>query len=264
MRITPLLLAALVTLLPALSPARTHGPAARSAVTRSRATRPARKIPRQGVWVKAGGNRMRKISFRTFERKFGVKWSRLQTLGSGLTTQTLPGYSEGPGSFDINNLDAPQYVAPQYQPTKADRRAMAGRTARVYIGQVNATVGHGLFARGTIRKGSIIGEYTGVVRNENTKTDRSNGYTFTYDPFGHFPMLVDAKAQGNYMRFANHSAKFSNAAPRMVYDRDQSRWHVLLVATKEIRRGDQVLFNYGHKYGWDRFGITEPTDLKPR
>ena len=220
--------------------------------------------PARGVWVKSDRGRIRKISLGQFQRKFGVKWARLQQLGKGLTEKTLPGYSDGPGTFDINNLDAPQYVAPQYKPTRADRRAINGHTARVYVGQVNKDVGHGLFARGRIPAGSVIGEYTGVVRNENRATDRANGYTFTYDPFNQLYMLVDAQKQGNYMRFANHSAKYANAKPRLVYDEPHRRWHVLLVATKEIPRGDQVLFNYGHQYGWDRFGIQQPADLKPR
>ena len=184
-------------------------------------------------------------------------------LGKGLTEKTLPGYSDGPGSFDLNNLDAPQWVAPQYRPTAADKRAMSGRTARVYIGKVNKSVGNGLFAKGTIRKGSIIGEYAGVVRNQTLEKDVKNGYTFTYDPFNHFAMIVDAQKTGNYMRFANHSAKFANAKPRMVYDEAHKRWHVLLEATKDIKGGEQVLFNYGHQYDWSRFGIQKPADLAP-
>ena len=218
----------------------------------------------QGVWVKSNRGGMRKISYKVFQRAFGVKWAQQQQLGKGLTESTLPGYSDGPGTFDINNMDKPQYVAPQYKPTPADRKAINGHTDRVYISKVSKSVGYGLFARGRIAKGAVVGEYTGVVRNQNLEKDRSNGYTFTYDPFNQLFMVVDAQKQGNYMRFANHSAKYANAAPRLVYDESHRRWHVLLVATQELKRGDQVLFNYGHQYGWDRFGIKNPTDLKPR
>jgi len=260
LRLHTVLLLVVALAAPAVAEARPRGG------LRAKALRPGarlKKAPARGVWFKDGG-RMRKISYGHFQRKFGVKWAKRQLLGSPLTEKTLPGYSDGPGSFDINNMDAPQYVAPQYKVTKADRRAINGKTARVYISKVSKTVGYGLFARGRIPKGAVVGQYTGVVRNENVEKDRSNGYTFTYDPFGHFHMVVDAQKQGNYMRFANHSAKYANAAPRLVYDEARSRWHVLLVATQEIKRGDQVLFNYGHQYGWDRFGIQQPTDLKPR
>ena len=222
-----------------------------------------KKQPAQGVWVKGSSGRLRKISHRVFQRAFKVKWTKHQLIGHPYTEKTLPGYSDGPGSFDINNMDAPQYVAPQYKVTKADRRAINGKTAPVFIGKVSKTVGYGLFARGRIAKGAIVGQYTGVVRNEDLKKDRSNGYTFTYDPFNQLHMVVDAKEKGNYMRFANHSAKYANMAPRLVYNEPRKSWHVLLVATKEIRSGDQVLFNYGHQYGWERFGINKPTDLKP-
>ena len=270
------LLTLFMTLLAPLSPeARTIGgrrtlkpaagkikPAAgKISTTRARVRRP----PRQGVWIKRG-KRIVKVPIKTAEKKFGIKWTRLQQLAVGLTEKGLPGYSDGPGSVDLNNLDAPQYVAPQYRPTASDRRAMIGRTAGVYVGKVSKTVGNGLFAKGTIREGSVIGEYAGVVRMENfgnKAKDHANGYTFVYDPFQHFPFLIDAQKQGNYMRFANHSAKHANAKPRMVFDEPHNRWHVLLVATKKITRGQQVLFNYSNQYDWSRFGIKEPTNLKP-
>ena len=229
----------------------------------AQARRPGATAPRQGVWVGQKGQ-IAKISPKTFAKRFGLQWTRRQVLGRGVTESSLPGYSDGPGSFNWEDPDAKPWVAPQYRPSPAERRALDGRTAPLYVARVSKSVGHGLFARGTIRKGTIIGEYTGAVRQENREADRLNAYTFVYDPFGHFPLLVDAKEQGNYLRFANHSSKNANASSKLVYDAGHRRWHVLLVASQQIRRGDQVLFDYGQGYDWSRFGIQQPAELKPR
>ncbi len=266
-----LLLAAFVVLaLPAQGRAAPGGDPARRQARQTRAPyRPAGPARLQrpqrpgGIWVQRG-QRLVQISPRRFERQFGVKWLARQALGEGLSEQTLPGYADGFGSFDHNNLDAPPKVAAQYKPSAAERRALRGVTARLYVARVSEAVGHGLFARGTIRKGTVIGEYTGTVRAERPDQDQRNGYSYVYDPWNHFRMLVDARDQGNYLRFANHATRSANAESKLVYDEAHRRWHVLLVATQPIRRGDQILFNYGSGYDWSRFGMNEPQDLRPR
>ena len=218
--------------------------------------------PARGVWVKQGEHIV-KIPLRAFRQRFGVSWARRQLLGPGLTEARLPGYSDGPGSFDWEKGEESTYVGPQYVPSAADLAAINGRTARVYLGKVDEHVGHGLFARAPIRVGQPIGEYTGVARAEDMSRDHLNAYTWTYDPWNAFRMVIDAKDQGNYLRFANHSSNHANATARLVYDRDHRRWHVLIVAKQKIRKGDQILYDYSSSYDWSRFGV-EPADLRPR
>ena len=214
------------------------------------------------IWIEDDGG-LRQLSVHTFRERYGVKWTGRQLLGSGLTRTSL-GYSDGMQSFDWQNLDAEPRVDPRYVPSAAEARAIRGHTAPLYIGRVSRAVGNGLFARGAIATGEVIGEYTGVARQEDRARDRLNGYTFTYDPFKSFFMVVDAKDRGNYLRFANHSTGHANASSKMVYDAGAKRWHVLLIAKQAIARGDQILFDYGRGYDWERFGISNPTDLKPR
>lgn len=224
---------------------------------------PALGRPRnKGVWVEKDG-RLTRLSVREFEKRYRITWLRQQELCKGTTEQGLPGYSDGPGTlaWDFEKDEPrPEHVAPQYVPNAADLKAIRGKSAALYVGQVKG-VGNGLFARKAIPKGAVLGEYTGVVRGEQ-QGDTANGYLFTYDPWNHFKMAVDAEQRGNYLRFANHSQAHANAEPRMVYDRDHRRWHVLLVATRAIQPREQVLFDYGHQYGWERFGIV-PKDLTP-
>jgi hypothetical protein len=214
------------------------------------------------IWIEDDRG-LGKISVHTFRERYGVKWTGRQLLGSGLTRASL-GYSDGMQSFDWQNLDAEPRIDPRYVPSAAEARAIRGHTAPLYIGRVSREVGNGLFARGAIAKGEVIGEYTGVARPEDRARDRLNAYTFVYDPFRSFFMVVDAKDRGNYLRFANHSTSHANAYSKMVYDAGAKRWHTLLIARQAIARGDQILFDYGRGYDWGRFGIRDPIVLKPR
>lgn len=229
-------------------------------------TKPAVKTTKrgsEGIWFKDGKGQLSQLDRAAAEKLFGIKWTRKQTLG--INAKDLPGYTDGVGfSFDADGelIDPP--VHKQYKPSFSELKAIAGKTAPIYVQKVSQKVGYGLFARETIKKGTPVGEYAGVVRRGNDKADRLNAYTFVYDPWNHFKMVVDAEKSGNYMRFANHSAKNPNMEAKLVYREKSRRWHVLLIAKKDIRRGDQLLFNYSNGYDWSRFGIKEPTDLSPR
>jgi hypothetical protein len=216
---------------------------------------------RAKIWVKDQRG-LRKISVHAFQAAFGVKWTGRQLLKSGLTKANL-GYADGFQSFDWQNPDAEPRIDPRHVPAAAEQRAIRGQTAPLYIGKAGR-VGNGLFARAAIAKGAVIGEYTGVARQQDRTRDRLNGYTFVYDPFQSLAMVVDAKERGNYLRFANHSAAHANACSKIVYDTANKRWHTLLIAKERISKDDQVLFDYGRGYDWGRFGIAEPVDLKPR
>jgi hypothetical protein len=126
-----------------------------------------------------------------------------------------------------------------------------GKTADLYVAKVNDVVGHGAFAGEDIEKGGLIGEYTGVVR-ARCENDRNNYYLFEYAKGG---AAIDASETGNITRFINHSDKRENAVPLNLIVDDVE--HVILIAAKDIGKGQQILFDYGQGYGLDRMQLNE-------
>ena len=115
----------------------------------------------------------------------------------------------------------------------------------VYLEFVDDQVGWGVFARQAIKKGELIGEYTGVV----TKMGLGNAYTMFYAP--EFPeLIIDATHFGNEMRFINHDSDpncwfyFSHC--------EEGLPHRIFVATRDIEVGEQILTNYGEQYWGDQ------------
>lgn len=124
-------------------------------------------------------------------------------------------------------------------------------TADLYLAPVNDEVGHGAFAMSTIEPGDLIGEYTGLVRAK-VWGEKGNPYLFEIS----YAVTVDAQDCGNFTRFINHSSESANAHPTYVIV--DGSWHILLIATKAIAPGAQVLFDYGPRYWRNR---TQPQEL---
>lgn len=107
-------------------------------------------------------------------------------------------------------------------------------------------IGWGVFAGADIKKMTFIAEYTGKVRKRRWE-DRKNGYCFEYN-LAHgvrSPYTIDAQRQGGVARFINHSAK-GNLQPALITSDNLSR--VVLYAAADIRKGDQLLYDYGEDY----------------
>jgi len=109
-------------------------------------------------------------------------------------------------------------------------------------------IGLGLFAVRRMRKGDIIGHYTGVRLTE----DQANN-----EPYIHSRYLVwickdwylDAQGEeGNYTKYINHSSK-PNA--ELV---TSTRWKTAKIKVlKRIEPGEEIFFDYGDEY-WDALG----------
>jgi len=122
--------------------------------------------------------------------------------------------------------------------------------ADVTIKQISANIGYGVFANKPIKKGELIGEYTGVISR-----DLQKDMTYMMGTLDGY-YSIDAKFEGNETRFINHSKHAANSVPLNMFH--NFRWRVLLVASKEIQPGEQILFDYGSGYWSDR---TPPQDL---
>lgn len=115
-----------------------------------------------------------------------------------------------------------------------------------YIRWINSYLGYGVFAAQDIPALCYIGEYTGLVRKRRFHKYRFNDYVFGYVAAGkNTPYIIDAKEQGNFSRFINHSD-----APNLT-----SRWvvkegltHIILFANKFIPKDKQLSYDYGDTY----------------
>lgn len=123
-----------------------------------------------------------------------------------------------------------------------------GEHPELIIKWIDERVGYGVFAHQDIRVGTFIGEYTGVVRKRST--DEENFYCFEYAIGDNWksPFVIDAQGKGNYTRFINHS-NTPNAEPVSVYL--NGAMHVILIAQKPIRKGEQLCYHYGADY-WSK------------
>ena len=116
--------------------------------------------------------------------------------------------------------------------------------------------GFGAFAVEDIPAGSMIGEYAGEILDANGLDERK-GYYFSFPvtpPNLMWKMFICAQAGGNITRFINHSWDPNVSHVRV--DTEQSA-HVVYKADRDIRRGDQLLIDYGIGYWAD-------ADVAPR
>lgn len=136
-----------------------------------------------------------------------------------------------------------------------------GYHADMHIGWINNTVGYGAYAAQDIKMGDMVIEYTGIVQ-EDTPFDEDNLYLWDYPTVMYetkpnkkrrtkIIFCVNAEKAGNMARFINHSLrKYQNVGieiiPRKGY------WHVVYIAKKDIKKGQQLLTYYGLSYWRDR------------
>ena len=128
----------------------------------------------------------------------------------------------------------------------------------VSIRWVDETVGYGLFTEEVIEPESYVGEYTGVVRENDIRRylEPLNDYCYEYpvpDSLGR-SFVIDA-TQGNLTRFINHSFT-PNLRPVHVYH--AGFYHLIFIALERIEVGTQLFYSYGKNYWYVR---GKPIDL---
>lgn len=138
-----------------------------------------------------------------------------------------------------------------------------GYEAPVYIKYINSKVGYGVFAETLLKKGDIVGQYTGTLHTEDEvlKIPKAeNTYLMPmvcYAGYNYYESLyIDAKKMGNITRFINHS-KTPNVTRKMIYV--SGMWHLLLIADQTINQDWQIFDDYGEHY-WKSHDII-PEDL---
>ena len=114
----------------------------------------------------------------------------------------------------------------------------------VSIQWVDNDVGFGLFAEKTIPEGTLIGEYTGLVRRCFPFIALPNRYCFRYPlynlTFGSY--TIDAEKFTNEVSFINHS---KNPNSTSVISINHHILHVLIRTKKALKQGEEITFDYG-------------------
>lgn len=132
-----------------------------------------------------------------------------------------------------------------------------GHLPIVSIRFINDEVGYGLFAEEEILENSFIGEYTGIVRENNRRyLEPLNNYCYEYpipDSIGR-SYVIDA-THGNLTRFINHSFQ-PNLRPAYAFL--DGFYHCIFIALRPIAKGTQLSYNYGQTYWYIR---TSPEEI---
>lgn len=116
----------------------------------------------------------------------------------------------------------------------------------VVLRYINPTLGWGVFAEKNFRKTEFIAEYSGLLR-KSRRSDKTNAYCFEYTLANGVktPYTIDAQDKGGLARFLNHSTTpnvLSVLATRGFVS------HVILITQREIKKGEQLCYDYGEDY----------------
>lgn len=119
--------------------------------------------------------------------------------------------------------------------------------APMYLKWISETVGYGIFAEQNIDKDDFIGEYFGVLREVKETSDNLDyAWYYSLDTMDGRRLVVDGKEQGNELRFINH-ADDPNTVRIDVLGRD-GIFHVVYVASRDIKKDEQLTVSYGEGY----------------
>jgi len=217
------------------------------------------------------------ITTMEFKKMFGVKLLKVPAVADNYRTQDLKiindsyrklrPFIDGRCSYDEGlKIEDLRYVSKKSLMNKILGQFHAGKIdlPKVVIVRVNELVGNGLVADQYIKRGTIIGEYSGAIlkvipmaTNERVDNTYFAPYSIEQVP-GSEMFVMDAKRAGNPTRFINHSEDNSNAVWVPLFDGEKFR--LIVVATKAIPDGKQILLKYRLSY-WLNLRIPNPVPL---
>ncbi len=119
--------------------------------------------------------------------------------------------------------------------------------APMYLKWISDVVGYGVFAAHDIKKGDLVGEYCGVLREIQDAPDNLDyAWYYTLDGVGGKKLVIDGKNQGNELRFINH-ANHPNTVRIDVLDKNNI-FRVVYKALQDIKKDEQLTVSYGDGY----------------
>jgi hypothetical protein len=134
--------------------------------------------------------------------------------------------------------------------TLYEQELLHGYEAPSVLQWIHKDVGYGLYSTLDLPQGSFIGEYTGII-DVNAPYYKMKDYVFSYplEDASQKKFSIDAESYGNLTRFINHSFQ-PNLTPLHAFH--EGLYHVILVANRPIKQGEQLTYSYGHSYWYIR------------
>jgi len=110
-------------------------------------------------------------------------------------------------------------------------------------------MGWGVRPLAPIPKGTFVCEYVGELISDSEAETREDSYLFDLDNKDGDTFCIDANNYGNIARFINHSCT-PNLTPVKVFASHQDlRFpHIALFANRDIKKGEELGFDYGEKF----------------
>lgn len=145
---------------------------------------------------------------------------------------------------DMYRYDTDRYEA---YAQKYARPVQEKQHASMYLKWISEVIGYGVFAENDIAKGDFIGEYSGVLREvKQAPDDLDYAWYYSLDGVDGKKLVVDGKNYGNELRFINH-ANNPNTVRIDVIGKD-GNFHVVYIASKNIKKDEQLTVSYGREY----------------
>lgn len=205
-------------------------------------------------------NRLKKIAIQDIEKEFGIRY----LVHNEIKDKRLLSWDISQDKEYSINPDLNKRLEKKY-----GELIKEGYVAPLYIKWVNKFVEYGAFANTNLKRGDMICEYTGILCEDTGDVD--NLYLWDYPTYffkttpgkkrrKKIRFCVDAEKSGNVARFINHTThQYQNVGIQIVPA--QGFWHIIYVARKDIKKGEQFLTHYGVEYWRDRQIV--PVPIKP-
>ncbi len=121
------------------------------------------------------------------------------------------------------------------------------KKAPMYLAWISKDVGYGVFAAKPIKKDAWIGQYAGVVREiDNGKDNLDYAWVYSLNGIDGKQLVIDAKRQGNELRFINHATDPNTVCIDVLGD--DGIFHMGYIALKDIKKDEQLTVSYGNAY----------------
>lgn len=123
----------------------------------------------------------------------------------------------------------------------------------LYVKKTDDETGYGLFVSESLKKGDLIGQYTGVVQEASDYNDSgediSSGTEFAWDYPDEIPGLpaleINAVTAGSLLRFVNHSFTPNLRVEHAVIGNE---WMIFFVLDINVKSDTQLFCDYGNDY----------------
>jgi hypothetical protein len=113
---------------------------------------------------------------------------------------------------------------------------------KLYIKFISDDLGFGLFADQNFKKDDYVGEFCGTITSNPDPSSDNYNYSYLDDT----DIVIAPRKIGNELQFANHS-KNANVDWKHIVGIDNKE-HVIFVAVNAIKKGEQILIDYGDDY----------------